>query len=38
MQRVYELNAPGWNHGLLLGTKRWVPSAMPCVRQAPLVK
>jgi len=24
-QRVYELNAPGRNHGLLLGTKRWVP-------------
>jgi hypothetical protein len=22
---VYELNAPGRNHGLLLGTKRWVP-------------
>ena len=35
MQRVYELNAPGRNHGLLLGTKRWVPSAMPCARQAP---
>jgi len=30
MQRVYELNAPGRNHGLLLGAKRWAPSAMPC--------
>lgn len=25
MQRTYELNAPGQNHGLVLGTKRWVP-------------
>ena len=25
MQRLYELNAPGQNHGLLLATKRWTP-------------
>ena len=24
-QRIYGLNAPGQNHGLLLGTKRWSP-------------
>lgn len=24
-QRIYELNSPGENHGLLLGTKRWTP-------------
>src|SRR4029453_12650899 len=23
--RIYGLNAPGQNHGLLLGTKRWIP-------------
>lgn len=23
--RVYELNAPGQNHGILLGTKGWAP-------------
>jgi len=25
--RIYELNAPGQNHGILLGTKRWIPSS-----------
>lgn len=25
--RVYQLNAPGQNHGLLLGSKRWMPKA-----------
>jgi len=35
IQRVYELHAPGRNHGLLLGTRRWAPSALPCVSQAP---
>jgi hypothetical protein len=24
-QRVYELNAPGQNHGILVGAKHWVP-------------
>ena len=24
-ERVYELNAPGQNHGCLFGTKRWAP-------------
>jgi hypothetical protein len=23
--RIYELNSPGQNHGLLLGTKGWTP-------------
>lgn len=23
--RVYDLNAPGKNHGILLGTRGWVP-------------
>ena len=23
--RIYELNMPGQNHGILLGTKGWVP-------------
>jgi len=27
MPRIYALNAPGQNHGLLVGTRRWVPSA-----------
>jgi 16S rRNA G966 N2-methylase RsmD len=25
--RIYGLNAPGQNHGILLGSKRWVPTA-----------
>ena len=25
--RVYELNAPGQNHGILLGSKRWLPKS-----------
>jgi hypothetical protein len=24
-QRIYGLNSPSENHGLLLGTKRWTP-------------
>jgi hypothetical protein len=24
-QRSYELNAPGQNHGILIGTKGWAP-------------
>ena len=27
--RVYELNAPGQNHGVLLGTRGWAPSSSP---------
>ena len=25
--RIYGLNAPGQNHGILLGSKRWIPTA-----------
>jgi hypothetical protein len=25
--RIYQLNAPGQNHGILLGSKRWLPQA-----------
>jgi hypothetical protein len=25
MTRIYDMNASGQNHGLLLGTKRWAP-------------
>jgi hypothetical protein len=27
--RIYGLNAPGQNHGVLLGTRRWSPKAAP---------
>jgi hypothetical protein len=27
--RIYDLNAPGKNHGLLMGTKRWRPQVQP---------
>ena len=32
MLRRYELNAPGQNHGILLGTKGWAPSSRPSWR------
>jgi hypothetical protein len=25
--RIYELNVPGQNHGILLGTKGWAPAS-----------
>jgi hypothetical protein len=24
-ERIYDLNAPGQNHGIVLGTKGWIP-------------
>ena len=35
-ERVYELNAPGQNHGILVGAKRWVPEAASLAATAPL--
>jgi hypothetical protein len=32
--RIYDLNAPGQNHGIVLGTKRWIP-AMPKTEKKP---
>ena len=33
--RVYALNAPGQNHGILIGSKRWVPLERPNHPDAP---
>ena len=32
--RIYSLNAPGKNHGLILGTQRWDPGLRIACRQA----
>jgi hypothetical protein len=28
-ERIYDLNTPGQNHGIVLGTNRWVPRVLP---------
>jgi hypothetical protein len=34
VMRVYRLNSPGGNHGILVGTRGWVPRSGPFVRRA----